>query len=317
MNSMSRPFALGLTALFASCFSTGDSNRTAEVQDGSGTVADHSLATEVVSSGRFQVVSNAMVSAGLAADLAGNGPYTVFVVSDQTLNQLPLTQLNSPEGALQLDAMARYHVVPGRFTAADLGECSTVTTLCGQRLELTNWNGQVELRSSGGADLGLPSARIVEADRECDNGILHVIDQPLVPKFATVGETLENAGLFRQFCAGAQASGLFEQLAGEGPITVFAPSDEAFGQLDRATLTRLTHPANRAELVQLLRQHVVRGRVYGDTLHHQSLQTLAGTTLDVDWIRGRAYIGEVQVVTTDVEASNGVVHVVDRVLGAQ
>jgi len=114
----------------------------------------------------------------------------------------------------------------------------------------------------------------------------------------------------------AEAAGLVEALKGAGPLTVFAPTDEAFGKLPAGTVENLLKPENKEKLAQILKYHVVAARVpSSDVTAATEVDTLAGAKLAVAPIEGGGVkVGEATVVTPDVEASNGVIHVIDTVL---
>jgi uncharacterized surface protein with fasciclin (FAS1) repeats len=122
------------------------------------------------------------------------------------------------------------------------------------------------------------------------------------------------AGQFGTLLAAAKAAGLAETLAGPGPLTVFAPTDAAFAALPKGTVERLLHPENKHELVGLLKLHVISGKVTSDQLAGRIVpaKTLNGTVI-VDGTNG-VRVGNANVITADLIASNGVVHVIDRVL---
>ena len=106
-----------------------------------------------------------------------------------------------------------------------------------------------------------------------------------------------------------------DALAGEGPLTVFAPTDEAFAKVDADTLQFLLTDRGRPQLQRILLHHVVAGKVTADqVVNVDQVETLAGTTIDVSVVRGRVIIGEAAVDAVDLLASNGVIHVIDRVL---
>lgn len=123
------------------------------------------------------------------------------------------------------------------------------------------------------------------------------------------------AGKFNTLVAAVQAAGLVDTLNGPGPFTVFAPTDEAFAALPPGTVERLLRPENKAELVRLLTYHVVPGRVLAADLAGRTSRpaTVAGARLSIDGRQGVA-INTARVIAADVAASNGVVHVIDRVL---
>ncbi|MBT8461250.1 MAG: fasciclin domain-containing protein [Gemmatimonadetes bacterium] len=121
------------------------------------------------------------------------------------------------------------------------------------------------------------------------------------------------ANEFNTLVAAVQAAGLVETLSGEGPFTVFAPTDEAFEALPEGTLEGLLEDPEA--LAEILTYHVVSGRLYGaDLLKEGDVGTLEGRQVDVRLTGGRVLVGDAQVVSADIDASNGVVHVIDAVL---
>ncbi|HEX6952832.1 MAG TPA: fasciclin domain-containing protein [Gaiellaceae bacterium] len=125
-------------------------------------------------------------------------------------------------------------------------------------------------------------------------------------------ETAREAGSFTTLLAAVDAAGLGETLADGGPFTVFAPSDEAFAKLPAGTVESLL--ADPAKLTNVLAYHVVPGRVYArEAATLSSAPTVQGTDLPLA-VDGGVEVGDAHVVTADIEASNGVIHVIDRVL---
>jgi uncharacterized surface protein with fasciclin (FAS1) repeats len=127
--------------------------------------------------------------------------------------------------------------------------------------------------------------------------------------------TATKAGSFKTLAAAISAAGLVEALQDEGPFTVFAPTDEAFAALPKGTLDELLKPENRDKLTSILTYHVVSGRVYSD----QALSSGRATTLQKGKIQiaaknGRAMVNDAKLVKTDIETTNGVIHVIDKVL---
>jgi uncharacterized surface protein with fasciclin (FAS1) repeats len=123
------------------------------------------------------------------------------------------------------------------------------------------------------------------------------------------------AGSFETLLAAAEAAGLVDALQGDGPLTVFAPTDDAFSALPAGTVQRLLRPENREELRRLLSYHVVPGAVFAADLAGRTSRprTLAGLRVSVDGRQGVS-VNTARVITADVRASNGVIHVIDRVL---
>lgn len=132
---------------------------------------------------------------------------------------------------------------------------------------------------------------------------------------ADIVDTAVNAGQFDTLVAAVQAAGLVDTLKGDGPFTVFAPLDSAFAGLPHGEVQRLLRPENRHELVDLLTYHVVPGAVTSDQLAGQILnvQTVEGSTVLIDATDG-VRVGNAQVVQADIRTSNGIIHVVDRVI---
>ena len=128
-------------------------------------------------------------------------------------------------------------------------------------------------------------------------------------------DTAASAGSFNTLVAAVQAAGLEDTLSGEGPFTVFAPTDEAFAKLPAGTVDTLLLPENKAKLVSILTYHVVPGAVMSSDIAGKTLEvtTVEGSTADVDATNG-VKIDEATVVKADIKASNGVIHVIDTVI---
>jgi uncharacterized surface protein with fasciclin (FAS1) repeats len=129
-------------------------------------------------------------------------------------------------------------------------------------------------------------------------------------------ETAINAGSFTTLVAAVQAAGLVETLQGEGPFTVFAPTDEAFAALGEDTINSLLLPENRDQLVSILTYHVVPGEYFAGDLAGQSLSvaSVQGDTIDIDATGSSVMIDGATVISADVDASNGVIHVINEVI---
>lgn len=122
------------------------------------------------------------------------------------------------------------------------------------------------------------------------------------------------AGSFTTLAAALEAAGLVETLKGEGPFTVFAPTDEAFAALPEGVLDALLLEENKDILVQILTYHVVSGAVYAADVTAGDVPTVEGSAISIDVTNGVVLNGTATVVTADVEASNGVIHVIDQVI---
>ncbi|MEL6679925.1 MAG: fasciclin domain-containing protein [Pseudomonadota bacterium] len=128
-------------------------------------------------------------------------------------------------------------------------------------------------------------------------------------------DTAVDAGSFTTLVAAVQAAGLVDTLKGDGPFTVFAPTDEAFAALPEGTVETLLQPENKDQLVSILTYHVVPGKVMSSDLAGQDIavETVEGTPVAIDGTDGVTVDGAT-VVAADVVASNGVIHVIDQVI---
>jgi uncharacterized surface protein with fasciclin (FAS1) repeats len=133
---------------------------------------------------------------------------------------------------------------------------------------------------------------------------------------ADIVDTAVNAGSFNTLVAAVQAAGLVDVLRGDGPFTVFAPTDDAFAALGEDTINTLLQPENRDQLVAILTYHVVPGEFFAADLAGQelSVESVQGDTIDIDATHGSVMIDGATVVTADVDASNGVIHVINEVI---
>ena len=128
-------------------------------------------------------------------------------------------------------------------------------------------------------------------------------------------QTALAAGNFNTLATALGAAGLVDALQGEGPFTVFAPTDEAFAAIPEATLASLLKPENKDKLVAILKLHVIEGRAFAaQVVEAHELSPLAGGPLSVRAKDGQVMIGKARVLATDVQATNGVIHVIDSVL---
>ena len=128
-------------------------------------------------------------------------------------------------------------------------------------------------------------------------------------------ETAANAGTFNTLIAAAKAAGLVDALKGDGPLTVFAPTDEAFSALPAGTIGTLLKPENKDQLATILQYHVIAGNIGSSALADGVvLNTLAGIDAGISQTEGGFNIENARIVATDINASNGTVHVIDRVI---
>ena len=270
--------------------------------------AEKDIVTTAVEAGSFKTLAAALEAAGLVETLQGEGPFTVFAPTDEAFARLPegtVENLLKPENKSQLIAVLTYHVVSGKVAAADVVKLDAAGTVNGQRVGIKVDHGNVFV----------DQAQVVTPDIHCSNGIIHVIDQVILPTTESIPAIATNAGNFSTLLAAAKAAGLVEALSGEGPLTVFAPTDAAFAALPKGTVESLLKPENKGKLAAILKYHVVAGRKFStDLANGKSVETLEGSTVALKMRDGKPRIGDANIVAADIDAANGVIHVIDRVL---
>lgn len=279
---------------------------------GSGTMAGEHAAKDIVTTaveaGSFKTLAAALQAAGLVGTLQGKGPFSVFAPTDEAFAKLPegtVETLLKPENKQQLIAVLTYHVVAGKVAAADVVKLKAAATVNGQRVKIKVDGGTVQINQ----------ANIVKADIHCSNGVIHVIDQVILPSTDNIPQTAAKAGIFKTLLAAAESAGLVEALSSGTPLTVFAPTDDAFAALPKGTVESLLKPENQAKLAAILKFHVLAGRKYSTELvSGKAVQTLQGGKLSVMVKNGKAKVLNATLLKTDIDASNGVVHVIDTVL---
>jgi len=264
------------------------------------------LVQTAIASGQFRTLVQAIETAGLAKTLAGPGPFTVLAPTDEAFAKLPeaaLRQLLKSES--KLTSVLMYHVVAGNVTASDIAKLNSVPTLGGQRVGISVADGTVKV----------DNANLLKADIAAGNGVIHVIDRVLMPSMDDIVETAHKTDTFRTLLAAAKAVELVDVLKGMQPLTVFAPSDEAFAKLPDGVVEDLLKPKNRTRLTSILKYHVIRGRVFSeDLVTAQHATTLLGEAVRIRLVNGRLMVNDSSVSATDIDAANGVIHVIDRVL---
>ncbi|MFT4543251.1 MAG: transforming growth factor-beta-induced protein [Planctomycetota bacterium] len=256
------------------------------------------------STGRFDTLAAALTAANLVSTLEGPGPFTVFAPTDAAFAAFPQQRLNyllQPRNVDVLTSALTFHVVSGAVDANTVLGSPFVTTLNGQRAEISSSLVQIE------------GSNFLATDIICSNGIIHIIDKVMLPEFRNVtGLTASTPG-FGTLNAALIATGLDLTLNSPGDFTVFAPTDAAFQALPAGVLDSLL--ANPAALTDVLLYHVTPGRLYAsDVIAVATLPMLnmADTTISVGPMG--AMINNSLITVTDIEVANGVVHVIDVVL---
>lgn len=266
---------------------------------------------------RFSILVEAVTAANLATTLSGPGPFTVFAPTDDAFAAL-LVELGVTKAALLantslLTTVLKYHVLPANVpkSAVPLGQA--ITPLEGGIFKIDQVNADLVVTDGRNRN-----AKIVAADVPASNGVIHAIDKVLLPADKNIVQTAVATPTFSILVEAVTAAGLGETLSGPGPFTVFAPTDAAFALLlTELGITKEQLLADRALLVKVLTYHVVPGRVLKAAVPVGApITTVQGGTFSVNPALGitdqRARVANIT--ATDVLASNGVIHVLDRVL---
>jgi len=257
-----------------------------------------------VADGRFTTLVAAVEAAGLVDALKGEGPLTVFAPTDDAFAALPEGTVEALLADIPaLTNILLYHVVDGKVMADSVVELNQAMTLLGQYVDIQVMDGKVMV----------DGAQVIITDIETANGVIHVIDAVILPETRDIVDIAVEDGRFTTLVAAVQAAGLVDALKAEGPLTVFAPTDDAFASLPEGTVEALL--ADIPALTDILLYHVVDGKVMAaDVVELSSASTLLGQDLVISLMDGKVMLNESQVIITDLETSNGVIHVIDAVL---
>ena len=269
------------------------------------------------SNSMYDIVSNsndhttlktAIDTCSLDGVLSGNGPFTLFAPTDAAFNNLPAGTVTALLNDIPaLTQILQHHVVGDSVMSSMLTNGQIVTTLLGTDLTVT-------INSTG---VFIDNAQVTVADLIADNGVVHVIDVVLIPATATnsVYDIVSNSTSHTTLKTAIDACGLDGLLDGPGPFTLFAPTDAAFNLLPAGTVSALLNDI--PQLTDILKHHVVGDSIMSGMLSNgQIVTTLLGTniTVTINSANGSVYIDNAMVTLADLNADNGVVHVIDAVL---
>jgi uncharacterized surface protein with fasciclin (FAS1) repeats len=265
-----------------------------------------------VAAGNFTTLVAALQAAGLDDDLKGAGPFTVFAPTDAAFAAL-LDDLDITAAQLlahpQLADVLKYHVIGSQVLSTDLSDGMTAATLQGENITV-DLDGGVKIND----------ATVTTADIMASNGVIHVIDKVLVPASFVLGPTKSIVEIaagnpdFSILVAALQKADLVGALSGAGPFTVFAPTNAAFEALLSGLGITAEQLLNHPQLADVLKYHVLGAKVMSTDLSDgMTAATLQGESITVDLGDG-VMINQSKVTTADLEATNGVIHVIDKVL---
>jgi len=296
------------TALLAACGGNDD-----EPMPQSKTIVETAQADA-----RFSILVEAVVAADLATTLSAPGPFTVFAPTNDAFAAL-LTELGVTKAELLankplLTQVLTYHVLPSKVLQADVPAGRAITTVEGSIFKIDAIGSDLVITDGRNR-----TAKITATNLETSNGVIHVIDKVILPADKNIVETAIAADPeFSILVEAVVAANLQGTLSGTGPFTVFAPTNAAFADLlAELGVTKDELLADVPLLTQVLTYHVVSGRVLkADVPVGSAIGTVQGGTFTVDAglaitdQRGR----KAGIVATDVLTSNGVIHVIDKVI---
>ena len=278
----------------------------------------------------FSILVDAVVAAGLVDTLSGPGPFTVFAPTNAAfaslLAELGVTAPQLLANKPLLTSVLTYHVVPGRVLASDITEGAQPMTAQGQTFTLSLAGGPAITDARG------RKANIVATNVQASNGVVHVIDRVILPKAdapptpapspstPNIVQVAQSVPDFSILVEAVVVAGLADTLSGTGPFTVFAPTNAAFAALlGELGVSKAALLANKPLLTAVLTYHVLAGKVLAaDIKEGAQAGTVQGQVFTLG-LRGGASITDAQgrkanIVATDVAASNGVIHVIDKVI---
>ena len=266
------------------------------------------LVTTAVNAGQFTTLASLLTAAGLVDTLKTGGPYTVLAPTDAAFAKVPKATLDAlAADPAKLKAVLLYHVIAGKVPASEVVKLTSAKTLNG---------ADVSIKVQG-SNVLINNANVTATDIMATNGIIHVIDTVLLPPapLKDIVATAVGAGQFKTLAALLTKAKLVTTLQG-GTWTVFAPTDAAFAKVPKATLAKLGK--NPALLKKVLLYHVVKGAVPASTvvtLDGKSVKTAAGASVKIKISGGNVFLnGSTKVTKTDIKASNGIIHVINKVL---
>jgi transforming growth factor-beta-induced protein len=277
---------------------------------------------------QFTTLVSLVKQAGLAGTLSKPGNYTVFAPTDKAFAKLERTNPDLFEKVTSDRALLRtvltYHVLPRRVPAtaalAAAQKEAKVKTVQGERIALSVRNNRIVLNGA---------ARVILPDVKASNGIIHAIDTVIVPPSLlappaptrNIVEIAVGNPQFSTLVALAQKANLVSVLSGGGPFTVFAPTNEAFEKLKAAAPATYDAVVNTpALLTKVLTYHAVAGSVQSAQAievakQGGTVQTIAGESITLSLKDSKLTLnGSSTVITADILATNGVIHVIDTVI---
>lgn len=290
---------------------------------GGGSSGGGSNAIPTVAEGQadLSTLVSALKAADLVKTLSGKGPFTVFAPTNKAFSAIPtaeLTYLLAPEQKDTLTKLLEYHVASGSLESSDLKNGEQIKTLEGDNvtISITVVKHNTSNTTTNTTVVKVEDATVEKANVKASNGVVHVIDEVLVPSgFSKLLKNIPEVATAAKFTTLVKAVGvanLSSTLSGAGPFTVFAPTDAAFAALPNGTLDKLLKDPK--ELAKVLEYHVVAGEFTSKDLKDGPVKTVEGQSVTIKISGSDVSVNKAKVTKADVFAVNGVIHVIDAVL---
>jgi len=261
---------------------------------------------KLVSNSKASTLVSLVTKAGLA-DALKSGTFTIFAPTDDAFSRVPQDTLNSLLADTNaLADLLKYHVVSGAVYAKDIKNDMQADTLAGKKIRLNTYSHNNVVDVNG--------KKVSQADVKADNGVIHFIDDVIMPPTKTIVQLVSEDPELSTLLSTVKAAGIANEFLAD-PETLFAPTNAAFGRVNSRDLTKLSGDASR--LKETLEYHVVPHTLFANGLYNREFPKSADSHED----RLRITVGSsgvkvnnANVIKTDIQATNGVIHKIDHVL---
>lgn len=266
----------------------------------------------VSSAADFSTLNAAVKKAGLSATLNGAGPFTVFAPDNNAFAASGITSaVLASLSADQVKNILLYHTVAGKIMSSQVP--------AGPNAEVTAANGETLYVTKNDKGVFINGVMVTKADVSATNGVIHVIGKVLMPAAGNIVEIAQADTTFSYLVAAVVKANLAGALSGDGPLTVFAPTNNAFRAAGFPTIASI-QAADPAVLTSILTYHVIGARVFSSDLTDGLMaSTLNGGKVTIGLMSGASVKGNgnssaSNIIATNIVATNGVIHVIDQVL---
>ncbi len=273
---------------------------------------DNTINGIVMATPSFSTLNAAVKKAGLSATLSGPGPFTVFAPTNEAFTASGIT--SDVLGSLTADQAKNillYHTLASKVLASQVP--------AGPNAPVTAANGDVLYVTSNSNGVFINGIQVTQADVQASNGVVHVIGKVLMPPSGNIVEMAQADTSLSFLVAAVIKANLQGALSGDGPLTVFAPTNNAFRAAGFATIDDVK-AVDAATLTSILTYHVIGARVFSsDLTDGEEATTLNGQKVMIGLgsgatVKGNKNMAPSNIIATNIVATNGVIHVIDQVL---